>query len=396
MSEKKKILFVTSSYIQGGTSANIRNNSLIDGLCANGHIVDVLSREPDVEQGRSDTSMKLPPIRNFIYVIKRVQQQSTGANTVPGEKKGIKTKLLPYAIKLYNLLSIWDTWYLKVKQLKKVELTESYDIMISSSDPKSSHCLAQKILGQNPGKIGKWIQYWGDPFALDINQTSGSQFQIRRAERELIKNADKVVYVSPFTLEQQRDMYQNYAAKMTFLPIPVRAKDTSVVSEAETDISHLKIGYFGAYKERDRDIKPLYNAVNKTSHFLQIIGPSDIVLDSTQQVKVNEQIRVPVSEIEEKEKTVDVLVCICNRSGTQIPGKAYHYAMTSKYVLIILDGEYSAEIKKYFSQYNRYVFCENNEQSIADALNNLPCESNYRSPCCAFNPMTIAERFIKI
>lgn len=392
MDKKLKILFVISSYIQSGSSANIRNNALIEGLCDNGHIVDVLSREPDIEFGRCDLSMKLPPVRNFIYIIKKANEVNSRQNSISNENKKNKSKFFQIALKIYNSISIWDTWYFKVKRIKKIDLKDDYDLMISSSDPKSSHYLAKKIYKQNKSKIGRWIQYWGDPFVLDINQSAGSKARIKMVEKSLIKLADKVVYVSPFTLEKQMQIYKKYSNKMTFLPIPVRKKE---ITYNETTInSSLKLGYFGAYKKRDRDILPLYKAINNSKHTLEIIGPSDVILESTKNVIVHEQVRVPVSEVEKKEQEVDVLICICNRSGTQIPGKAYHYAMTNKIILLVLDGENASRIKEYFSKYNRYVFSDNNEKSILDALNNISNDSSLKTPCLSFSPQSIAKDFI--
>ena len=385
-----KILFVISSYIQGATSANVRNISLIEGLCSNGHIVDVLSREPDTGTTLCDETVKLPPVRQYIYVLKRTQKTVSNNTDIQGT---LKHNLLLAAKNIFSTFSIWDTWFVKVRRLRRIELDDYYDVMISSSDPKSSHYLANKILKQNKSKIGKWIQYWGDPFALDINQSSGSAFRVKFAEKKLLRNADKVVYVSPFTLDKQRELYPMYAEKMHFLPIPVRAKQLS--DNQKIDNSRLKIGYFGAYKKRDRDIIPLYEAVNQTNHHLEIVGPSDVILASTEHVKVHEQVRMPVAYIEEREKETDVLVCICNRCGTQIPGKAYHYAMTNKYVLIVLDGEYAEKIKEHFSEYNRYLFCKNKVDSIVATLNNIDSSPSLHMPCSAFEPKAISEEFIK-
>ncbi len=389
-----RILFVTSSYIQGGTSANLRNNALIEGLCDNGNVVDVISREPDTDPGRCDFSMRIPPVRKFIYIINREREGFDVSSEGESFRNKIKTVLLPFLIKIYKSLSIWDTWYVKVKKIKRIVLSDDYDIMISSSDPKSSHYLAAMILEQNKEHIGRWIQYWGDPFALDINQLGGSLSRIKRIECNLISKADKVVYVSPFTLEKQKKLYDEYSNKMQFLPIPARKKYQNHTTEIE-DKTRLKLGYFGAYMKRDRNILPLYNAISKTKHSLEIIGPSDIVLPSISNIYVHEQERIPVEEIEKKEQEVDILVCVCNRSGTQIPGKVYHYAMTNKYILIILDGENANAIKQYLAKYKRYMFCYNNEDSIISALEKLRDEACLKMPCLSFEPQTIAKEFIQ-
>lgn len=138
---------------------------------------------------------------------------------------------------------------------------------------------------------------------------------------------------------------------------------------------------------------PLYNAVNGTPHELEICGSSDFNISDTANIKIFG--KISFKEVNDRERERDVLVCICNKHGTQIPGKAYHYAMTDKYILMIVDGEHKEELKRYFGNYNRYIICENNEKSIRAALTGFACDSNLCKPCEAFSVDTIAKRLIE-
>ncbi len=57
------------------------------------------------------------------------------------------------------------------------------------------------------------------------------------------------------------------------------------------------------------------------------------------------------------------MVCILNKSGTQIPGKLCNYAGTNKTILVLVDGDCGKEIQSYFKKFNIYIFV-NNKESI--------------------------------
>ena len=71
------------------------------------------------------------------------------------------------------------------------------------------------------------------------------------------------------------------------------------------------------------------------------------------------------------------LVHLCNLKGGQIPGKIYHYSSTTKPILFILDGTKKEQgiIKDFFNKYNRYYFCNNDEEDIKNSL--LDIMNNY-------------------
>ena len=145
---------------------------------------------------------------------------------------------------------------------QKIDIKEKFDIIISSSDPKSSHLIAESLIYNNPGIAKKWIQYWGDPFASDINKKSYlPDFLIKKEEERIISKSDMVIYVSPFTLEKQKELYPKYASKMVFFPIPYLKK----IEYPKTNNVNLVLGYYGDYRKKDRNILPLYEAIKENA-----------------------------------------------------------------------------------------------------------------------------------
>ena len=67
-------------------------------------------------------------------------------------------------------------------------------------------------------------------------------------------------------------------------------------------------------------------------------------------------------------ENLDILVCLLNSRGTQIPGKIYNYAGTNKEILVIEDGEYGPQIRAFFEPYHRYTFVQNSKEAIKEVL----------------------------
>ena len=83
--------------------------------------------------------------------------------------------------------------------------------------------------------------------------------------------------------------------------------------------------------------------------------------------------RVTLDELSTIQANTDVLVHLCNLKGGQIPGKIYHYSVTQKPILFILDvtpTEVSI-LRKHFSKYNRYFFCNNDIVSITTYMKEI-------------------------
>lgn len=385
------ILYIVSRPLEINTSASIRNMATINGLIDLGHKVDLITTEFDKNHPNYDSSMVLNDGKINVSYLKLRGVQNIA-------KIGRKYKSLKFIKKIgyriLNRIEIYDNLKGIINCLSEVDIDDDkYDIVISSSDPKSSHLFILKMYESNILNKTPWIQIWGDPFYSDISRKNKLlSRRIQQEEEKLIKHAKKVVYVSKLTLNYQQNKYSKYASKMSYMPIPFVKKE--IYLEKDIKYKENTFIYCGDYSKEIRNIQPLYNAINKTEHNLIICGNSDFKLADTQNVKVNG--RVNFKKVKEIEVKSDVLIHLSNLRGTQIPGKIYQYSGTNKPILFILDGE-SEALRQTFMKYNRYIFCENNEHSILNALENIYELNNLvqNKPIEEFSGYKIAAEIIK-
>ena len=391
-SENLKILMVSLNAFEMNTSAMIRNKALINGLLENNVEVDFLTIPALKNNSYYDNSnflngkiniIRLNANKNYINLVNRRE----------GLKGIIKKYLLNISRKFYHSISIFDNTIFIVKKIKEFVNTKVYyDIIISSSDPKSSHVATNKLIELGL-KYGKWIQYWGDPLVSDIaKKTILPKWYVKKLEAKLFYDSDVIVYVSPFTLEEQKKIHVKFSGKMIFLPIPYYKKKYYDLVFKNKDT--LKLGYFGDYNSKIRNIMPLYNYCKMKKINLLIAGNTNLELESDEKVKIYQ--RVEKVQLDKLEFECDILVCILNKSGTQIPGKIYHYAATNKPILIILDGDKKDLIKDYLLSFNRFIFTENDENKIDIAIDDILNKNESFEPSPQFDSRHIAKKILNI
>lgn len=377
-----KILFISSSPLEYSASSNMRNIALLKGFIENGYKVYTLTPEAQKESELYDNSIcNIEIEKKYTIPLGAIHSSVT-------MKKNKKSKLREYIYKFIKKFKIYDFRSSLAK--KEIDIKETFDLMISSSDPKSSHLIAENLKKRNPNIAKNWIQYWGDPFADDINNKRFiPKFIVKQEEKRIISLADIVLYVSPFTLEKQQKTYPKQSKKMIFLPIPYNEEILYKV----VNNKQFTLGYFGEYQSRNRNIFPLYNAIkNNKEYNLIICGNSDLNLEQKGNIKLFR--RQTIENVRKMEADVDVLVCICNKKGTQIPGKIYHYAATNKPILVVVDGEYSKDIKNYLEKYERFIICENNSESISSAVVKIKNMNKKYEPSNQLSANSISKKII--
>jgi hypothetical protein len=262
-----------------------------------------------------------------------------------------------------------------LREWRKIQISnEFYDVVISTSDPKTSHVFTSKLLRKV--KYGQWIQHWGDPILDDITRNFWwPKWFIKFYEWNIIRKADKVVYVTPFTNEAQQLAYPSLAHKISFVPLPADMYTT----ETKQDKECLKVAYLGDYNPVFRNLRPLYEACSNldfTSLTIAGHGPKYVDLPN-----INVLPRIPQDQALEIENNADVIFCACNKRGTQIPGKIFYKTSSDKHILVAVEQEYRDEMVRYFESYERFVVCENTKESIIDALKKLRnCSHDYTTP----------------
>ncbi len=383
-----KILYVTSMALEYNTSANVRNRALISGLMAHGHDVALLSVEQQCDASQWEAITDFSSLYRYEIPLREVQARTSlkkGDSSIVSSVKRLLGKL-------FRKFAIYDGRIIYAKDAGAIQLSEYYDALISSSDPKSSHRIAEEILRKNRDKIGRWIQYWGDPFASDINLAAAfKNRKVHREEARLLALADRIVYTSPVTLETVQKAYNLAEGKAFFIP-------TSYVEPriypATDHQDYRSLLYLGDY-HKDRDILPLYHAVENNENVrLLIIGDSVLELEERNNISVAK--RVPVAQLNKLEENSDALICLLNKQGTQIPGKAFHCAATNRPILMLYE-QTSGPIVDYFEKTGRYVLVPNQKDSIEDVFEQLDaiCQQSWE-PYEPFSSKHAANMFVDI
>lgn len=379
------VLIVNLAPVNQINSAIMRTLALANGFAELNHKVDFLTIPSSATHATTDRRDYHENI-NVILTEKSNRYESL----VKQEKNNvIGGFIVNVARKIYHKLSIYDyTLDIANKlQLSILPQTE-YDLIISVSDPKTSHIATKNLIKQGL-KYKKWIQYWGDPMALDITNKAIYPHKVyKKIETGLIDDSDIVLYASPITLSKQKKTYPKLASRMYYIPTPYTDKVMYPLKEKN---GPLKIGYFGAYNSNIRDIEPLYNSMKNLQGVAELIlvGNSDLTLNDTENVTV-----LGRQDVSEFEKEVDLFVCILNKKGTQIPGKIYQNSATNKPILILQDGEYGLQITNYFRQFNRYMISDNEVTEIEAILSNGINKTINNLPVKEFHSKSVVESLL--
>lgn len=381
-----KVLYVVGTCLTRNTSANMSHNGYVQGLLENGCDVDILmaksswgaeDRGLHAWKGASyyvydSLNFKSKIQRRFTHA-GRIQKTITSSNlTVEATKHiearfSLKLSLRKIAKKIFYIIFPDDPLY----PLEKVWLQNAvtfkgkkhYDLIVSNSSPAASHRLVEELIKRKHISYTRWIQIWEDPWFFDLYGEHGNN--IKNEEHRLLQVASEVYYVSPLTLHYQKQLFPDCACKFKYVPLPALRFEEEL---KETNPNSIIFGYFGDYYQVTRNLQPFYDALVARGEKGCIYGDTDLNLISTEKITVKG--RVTLDVLADVQANTDVLVHLCNLKGGQIPGKIYHYSVTKKPILFILDGteEEIRLLKEHFAKYNRYVFCENNRQSIMDAM----------------------------
>ncbi len=381
--KNKRVLVVKLSPYNALTSSNMRVMAIMKGLQDIGYDIDWLTISPSIVHTLRDVSC-YEFMKKVNYII---ANKNTIYDNLVNSQSNFKKAIIGFLRKIYHFFKIYDYTESIAKHIDISILSQQkYDYIFSVSDPKTSHIAVRRLIEQGL-KYKRWIQYWGDPLVGDItNKHFYPRFVLKKEERKLFSVSDKIVYTSPFTLQEAKKNHSKHKEKMIVLPTPYM----EIKCYGFTNNNRPLISYFGAYNSNVRNVEQLYCSAKSLTDFdFIIVGDSDLTLEPTDNVIIK-----PRGDIAEDEKKTDIYVCVLNNSGTQIPGKVYHDAATDKAVLVILDGERGDEIKEYLSSFNRYYFCKNKAEDITKALRQIVKDKKEWSPAKELEPSVVVKKML--
>lgn len=264
------------------------------------------------------------------------------------------------------MFSIFFASFRKPTPLKNLKI-DSNTIIVTHSPTIDSVLYAKEIKKLNSNV--KIIQYWSDPITLSLQTISDYNFKrvlFRYVENKILGYSDAIVYGTKSLYDNQKKFFSKHSHKMgwcdvCFNPLNRDSKKTN---------DKILFGYFGNYFSNIRNIIPFYNAFQKIhSAELIVCGSGNAVLEANEKTQILS--RVSQHDVVSLESNIDVEVCILNKVGFQIPGKIFYATNTNKKILVILDGPIADDIYQYLKTFKRFIFCENNEQSILNTIKEI-------------------------
>lgn len=413
-----RVLYVVGSCLTKNTSANMSHNAYVQGLLENGCEVDILMAEDS--WGQQDS--RLPIWREARYYcypasapqdkvrlwarklipfqssessvnvdIRDTSRQSTSQENTPnnrGAKNRFRSKLKRLYYKFFPGDLLYPLNWYWLQKASHFQSASEYDLVVSNSSPAASHKLVQLLLRAERISCKRWIQIWEDPWYADLYSSRNEA--VFQEEHALLSAATEIYYVSPLTLEYQKELFPDCGEKMKHIPLPY------LDFSEEERTAQMSFGYFGDYYSHTRNLLPFYQALRESGCVGKIYGDSDLKLESSDKITISG--RVTLNILAEVQSKIGVLVHLCNLRGGQIPGKVYHYSATNKPILFILDGTVDEQrrLRAYFGQFNRFYFVKNQKDQIYKAILDLSQHPEIfrKSKVEAFSPKNVVASFL--
>lgn len=380
-----KILYITTSLFRN-ESASIRNISLLNGIVENNVAIDVITLNFKNEDKKliELLSKKIKIRKLEIKLFNKIQSTKSIRKNKENKIKNV----------IKNILFFPDTLSESIREAKKINIEkEEYDFIVSSSDSKTSHFIANVFLKKFKKKPS-WIQIWGDPWQTDIglnNLDFITKVRIKFYEDFLLRKANKIFYISELTADFMKIKYYKYSKKIQTIP-------RSYINKIETknyDNKQVIFSYTGTLV--NRNIRPLietikkYNSDNQEKKIeLRLYGIDEEMFNIKEEfIKIFP--RVSFEKIQKVYEESDVLIYLDNLyDGTQIPGKIYDYFGTNKVILGIYENE---KTNNYLKVFNRIELYKNEENKIN--LNEVINKIGTRQVLEEFSSKRVAEQFLK-
>lgn len=381
-----KILYITTLYTRVNSSAAIRNNALVKGLTELGHEVYVHT----VDWGRDESAFFNQERNGKIY---KYHLNITDRINFYKDTIVKKSSIFQFFVPLIkSILFFPDNTKEWIRNFNYEDIDERYDIMITSSDTKSSHFVGYKIKKLFPSI--KWIQIWGDPWTHDVNTPWHIRLFTSYYESKLFVLADKIVYVSELTSELMRRKKHRYSNKICYIP---RSYYYQCDKDIDITSNPIKIVYTGTLSY-GRDIKPIIHAINvyNETRFpkieLHVYGDANI--NNGHSVFCHGS--VDYSEMHKVYYSGDMFLFISNGGDTtQIPGKLYDYLGCSQPILCLCSST-QVKLIHYLKTLKKCIVLNNTEEDICRYLTGLDSTNITRhiGVCDEYSPKSIAMRII--
>lgn len=389
--EGMRILYITSSFDKIG-SASVRNIGLVNGLLNNGCEVDVLTQYwPD---SMVDVSLKKYQdnrtciYRDSIPIINRYFSSTQMSSTVKKKNK-IARFIVELAKQIYFFPDIDKEW---IRIYKKNLDYKNYDLIISSSDTKTAHFIANSIKKEYRTP---WFSYWGDPWKDDMGTKGIKKILASIYEKKFIRNSDAIFYTSIPTITAIKNTFGNLE-NIYYLPRGYLEQIVEKPAESNT-IRLLYPGsiYYGRNISNLIEQIKYHNEKKRIKIQLDIYGYCDDRLKEIYQSKyVIFHNQVDFSMINNVIAKSDGLIILMNDANShQIPGKLYDFFGTNKMIVAIMPGK-NQEVEKFLKNTGRCLVYESRDINLEEIIENV--HSECWRPLEDYDPNVIAKSLLEV
>ena len=373
-----KILYVSSLVLRKASSASIRNISLIRALIDEGHQVDVLTvKYPNFledEYLKSLISSNAKIIQTELPILNKYLSTKKEDTNKPKSYSFFRSNKFYDAIKniakaLYFFPDTDKEW---LKQQKKSMPNTVYDILITSSDTKTSHFIGECINSHNLCK--KWYQIWGDPWKDDINLHPLSKYRAGFKEASLLSKANLVFYVSAATTQLMKKNFKKIESKIRLLG---RSYLTKVIGRQLGNQEEWVFTYTGSINS-NRNISALVQCIEQYNDMIESQSQDvkkirlDIWghLDSNLSNELSSKQAVRIKGTVDTRKIIDIYsnsdILVFSDNGvhsSQIPGKLFDYYGTDRPILALV-SDLNSMVAKIIASEKRCIIQENKTTKI--------------------------------
>lgn len=385
------ILYVTTLFDQKASSASIRNNALVKGLLMLNHNVTVLT----VQWPENNISPHLREKNNCNIIRDKIKSleilKYSSKSKIASTKRA--SKIRGFIRDILFFPDICKEWVNTVD----TSIANDFDILISSSDHKTSHFVAKKIKEANSSL--KWIQIWGDPWEDDIYVKPFLRPYIRTKEKKLLAAADIIVYISQPTQKLIRRKYPLFSDKIKYVP---RGYLDSVPLQEKNNKTYYSLVYTGSLSA-GRNIDHLLEAIKRynqtASRPIIVEYYGRFVFDSKSEDYpfLRNNGVIDYDKIPTVLSKADGVLFISNSAlSTQIPGKIFDYMATHCPILCLLDNA-NGEIANFLRQIKKCFVVSNSQQEIELSLSKfVSMMEQVYEPDETYSPKNIAAQIIDL
>lgn len=270
---------------------------------------------------------------------------SAGNNeeSVPSKLQGLKNMINDFCIPDKGVFFV-NRYF---KEASRLIVEHNITTIIVSSPPHSTQIIGLKLKRKFGNRIKLIMDYrdsWNTRGIFQKRHWLANRISLRK-EKEVLRTADKFIYVSRPMLEKINNTFIDISDKSLLIMNGFDLSMKSDMPAVAPDNKELTIGYFGSISDHPNsptDPTRFLKALLKVNHRIKLVFYGPVVLNKKWQEYFGDRLEIneTVSHTKALElmRTMDVLLVAyseINGGGEVITGKLFEYFLAQRSVLVV-------------------------------------------------------------